>query len=128
MLPQIIGDPSLRIALMPHSARVSVDTPEAGRVSVQVKVTDGVAELRASGPAAGALDLRQNELRVALAHEGLALGHFDLTQHGQGQQQRGDQSEAGALAEQSSWPTVRSSVSSPPSEALTGDGRVHVKA
>lgn len=126
MLPQIIGDPSLRIALMPHTARVSVDTAEAGRVSVQVKVTDGVAELRASGPAAAALDLRQNELRVALAHEGLAMGHFDLTQHGQGQQQRSDQADAN---ERSAWPTTRLASSSSPTEALlTGDGRVHVKA
>jgi hypothetical protein len=127
LMPQMVEDASLRVALMPHTARVSLETPESGRVSVQVKVTDGVAEMHASGPAAPALDLRQNELRVALAQQGLSLGQFDLTQSGGGQ--GGNQREERAeRAETSSTRSTRSSSSSSSSEAIAGDGRVHVKA
>ncbi len=122
-LPQLQDDPSLRIALMPNTARVSLDTPDGGRVSLQLKVKDGVTEVRASGPAAAALELRTNELRVALAHEGLALGHFDLTQsnsqHRQAERPEPPEPTSGA----------RRTTPSPSSTgAVSHDGRLHVKA
>ena len=77
-----MDDPSLRIVMLPTVARMSLDTGENGRLNLQLKVRDGVTELQATGPATQLLESRQGELRVALAKEGLALGHFDLTQSG----------------------------------------------
>jgi hypothetical protein len=119
MLTQVSEDPSLRISLMPMVARVSLETPDAGRVSLQLKVADGVTDVRASGPAAASLELRQNELRVALAHEGLALGNFDLTQSNQ-QQQRPERREADLPR-----PPRPSAASN---DSVDDDGRLHVKA
>lgn len=81
--PALAQQDSLRVLLLPHAAKVSVETADAGRLEVRVDVHDGVAHVRASGEAAPMVDLRTNELRVALAQEGLALGNFEL-----GQQQR----------------------------------------
>ncbi len=119
MLTQVAEDPSLRISLMPTMARVSLETPDAGRVSLQLKVADGVTDVRASGPAAASLELRQNELRVALAQEGLALGHFDLTQSNQ-QQQRPERPDPDLP--RATRPTTASA------ERVDDDGRLHVKA
>lgn len=66
--------------VLPNFARMSVETSDGSTLSVQVKVHDGITDVRASGPAAPLIEGRQGELRVALAREGLALGHFDLTQ------------------------------------------------
>lgn len=78
--PAYLDDPSLRVVVLPNIARVSVETQDSGTLSLQVKVHDGVTDIRAAGPAASLVEARQGELRLALAHEGLALGHFDLTQ------------------------------------------------
>jgi flagellar hook-length control protein FliK len=123
LLTQIAEDPSLRIALMPNVARVSIDTGEAGRVSVQLKVNDGIAEVRASGPGAQLLEQRQGELRVALAHEGLAMGHFDLTQSGG--QQRNERPEPVDRGQQSARAAPRATSST---DSAPGDGHLHVKA
>ena len=66
--------------MLPNVARLNVETQDSGTLSLQVKVHDGVTDIRAAGPAASLVEARQGELRLALAHEGLALGHFDLTQ------------------------------------------------
>ncbi|MFT3838924.1 MAG: flagellar hook-length control protein FliK [Myxococcaceae bacterium] len=81
--PALAQQDSLRVMLLPHAAKVSVETPDSGRLEVRVDVHDGVAHVRAAGEAAPLIDARTNELRVALAQEGLALGNFEL-----GQQQR----------------------------------------
>ncbi len=82
-----LEDPSLHVFVSAHTARVTVETADAGALSVQLRVADGVADVRAAGPAAGLLDLRQGELRVALAQQGLSLGNFDLTQSRSGHPQ-----------------------------------------
>ena len=78
--PAYLDDPTLRVVVLPNIARLNVETQDSGTLSLQVKVHDGVADIRAAGPAASLVEARQGELRLALAHEGLALGHFDLTQ------------------------------------------------
>ncbi|MFZ5439600.1 MAG: flagellar hook-length control protein FliK [Myxococcota bacterium] len=121
--PLMLDDASVRAVLLPTVARVSLDTGEAGRLNVQLKVQDGVTEIRATGPAAQLLESRQGELRVELAREGLALGHFDLSQH-----QHSSQTERPEL--ELSTPTARRTSSASASEpsTATDPGRVHVKA
>lgn len=83
MMAQMVEDASLRVSLSPNSARVSVETADSGRVHVQIKMTDGVAEVKATGPGAAMFEQRQGELRVAFAREGLAMGQFDFASSGQ---------------------------------------------
>lgn len=123
LAPVMNEDPSLRVVLLPNVARMSMDTGEAGRINVELKVQNGITELRATGPAAQLLESRQGELRVALAKEGLALGHFDLTQSGSQQRHGGSDR---ADFEVSPPPTARRATST--TELATEDGRVHVKA
>jgi hypothetical protein len=80
----VLEDPSLRVVMLPNVARVSVDTADAGRVSIQVKMKDGIADISATGPAAPLVEARQGELRTALAKEGLSMGSFDSPSHGRG--------------------------------------------
>jgi hypothetical protein len=122
ILPQLVDDPSLRLALTGAQARLSVDTGDAGQLSLQLRVHDGVTEIRAAGPAAPMMDARQNELRVALAHEGLSLGQFDLTQSQS--QQRHDRQEA---TEPERPPPPPRATSQGPQQSTT-QGRVHVRA
>lgn len=119
--PLMLDDASLRAVLLPTVARVSLETPDAGRLNVQLKVQDGVTEVRATGPAAQLLEARQGELRVALAQEGLALGHFDLSQGGHQPAERPE-------LEQSAPTARRSAGGESTSSTVAEDGRVHVKA
>lgn len=123
--PLMLEDASLRAVLLPTVARVSLEAGDAGRLNVQLKVNDGVTEIRATGPAAQLLESRQGELRVALAKEGLALGHFDLTQ-GQGHQTQHQRDEDGGA------PLTRKTVASSTDDSSRGvvrtDGGLHVKA
>ncbi len=121
LAPLMMEDPSLRVVLLPTIARLSLDTGEAGQLNVQLKMHDGVTDVRASGPAAQLLESRQGEIRVALAKEGLAMGHFDLTQSGS-QQRHAERPEF----ETSPRPTAPRATHVP--ETATEDGRVHVKA
>lgn len=59
-------------------ARLSVDTGEAGAISVRIDVRDGTADLRAAGAAAPLLASHTGDLRAALAAEGLRLGALDV--------------------------------------------------
>lgn len=122
--PLLLDDPAARVVILPHVARMSVDTGDGGQLNVQVKVRDGIAELTAAGPASQLLELRQGELRVALAKEGLALGHFDLTQSGQHHQpaERHDPDPAGAPQQR------RGAQRSSTPDTVAEDGRVHVRA
>ncbi|MFO0596303.1 MAG: flagellar hook-length control protein FliK [Myxococcaceae bacterium] len=120
--PMMLEDPSARAVLLPTVARLAVDTGDAGKLTVQLKVNDGVTEIRAAGPAAALLEARQGELRVALAHEGLSLGQFDLTQSGR------DQHHAPADVEEGAPLAPRAATTSRSTEAVVEDGRLHVKA
>ncbi|MFT3708906.1 MAG: hypothetical protein QM817_14755 [Archangium sp.] len=126
--PMMLADETARAVLLPTVARVTVEAGEAGRLNVQLKVNDGVTEIRATGPAAQLLESRQGELRVALAKEGLALGHFDLAQ----QQQQHSHSGGSAHAEfDEGTPTARKSAArteNTSDRVVTSDGRLHVKA
>jgi hypothetical protein len=117
----MLEDPTLRVVVLPTIARVNVDTGDQGSVSLQVKVQDGVTDIRATGPAASLFEARQGELRIALANEGLALGHFDL-----------GQSDSGARRERFEPPEERERLPrrAPVRIASTtrSDGRLSVKA
>jgi hypothetical protein len=76
--------PALHLAILPHSARLSVSTDE-GDVRVQLRVKDAVANVRVEGPGAAAFQRAPDELRVTLAQAGLSLGSFELG-GGDGQQ------------------------------------------
>lgn len=122
LAPLMLDDASVRAVLLPTVARVSMDAGDAGRLNVQLKVNDGVTEIRASGPAAQLLEARQGELKVALAREGLALGQFDLA-NSQSNQHQGPE----RIEPELSRPTARRATSS--SEAVaSSDGHLHVKA
>ena len=119
--PMMLDDASVRAVLMPNIARVSMNTGEAGELKLQLKVHDGITDVRATGPAAQLFESRQGELRVALAREGLALGHFDLTQS-DSQQRHAERPDFDPAA-----PTARRATSSSTADTATEDGRVHVK-
>jgi hypothetical protein len=124
LLPQLLDDSSLRMVLGPTLARVSVDTGDLGQLSLQLRVRDGVTEIRAGGPAAPNLEQKQNELRVALASEGLSLGHFDLAQSHS--QQRQDRPDVPDRETPPPPPAPRPGAST--SDEAAVEGRVHVKA
>jgi hypothetical protein len=121
VMPMMMDDASVRAVLLPTVARVSMDVENAGRLNLQLKVNDGVTDIRAAGPAAHLLESRQGEIRVALAKEGLALGHFDLTQSGSQQQQHTERGEFDFAT-----PTARRAAASS-NDITVEDGRVHVK-
>ena len=120
--PALAQQDSLRVMLMPHSAKVSVETAEAGRLSMRVDVKDGVAHVRASGEAAPLVDQRHAELRVALAQEGLALGNFEL-----GQQQHSPD-EPDRPSDASGFRRAQPSAKPATADAVSLDGRLHIHA
>jgi hypothetical protein len=123
--PQATEDASLRAAVHPNVANISIDTGEAGALSVRLMVKDGVADVQLKGPAAPVIENRESELRVVLAQEGLSLGQFDSPQR-DNSQQRFDRDE---LPTRPSSPatsqTTTRAAESPPS---ANNGRVHIKA
>lgn len=125
--PMMLEDPSLRAVILPTVARVSLEAGEAGRLNVQLKVNDGVTDIRASGPAAQLLESRQGELKVALAKEGLALGHFDLTQSNSQQQQQHSPSGAEGF-EAPSMARRAARATSSEGASVNANGHLHVKA
>jgi len=70
------ADHSLQATALGNNAHLHLDAGTAGPLSLHLSVRDGVADLEVEGPAAERLNLRPEELRRALAGEGLALGHF----------------------------------------------------
>jgi len=80
LLAHAAEDPSLRATILPERAVLSLDTGGAGELALHLRVKDGVADVRVSGSAADALDVRPSELRAALASEGLSLGSFESGQ------------------------------------------------
>jgi hypothetical protein len=69
-------DPSLHAAAIGKNAHMRVQTGAAGDLTMRLRVSDGVADLEVGGAAVGALGMRPQELRRALAGEGLTLGQF----------------------------------------------------
>lgn len=123
--PALLEDPSLRVVVLPNIARVHVETSDGGSLSLQVKVHDGVTDIRAGGSAALLVDARQAELRLALAHEGLKMGTFDLAQSDSGSRHHQPHAPAEPPA-----PPRRAAPPPSPSTAplLRADGRLSVKA
>jgi len=70
------ADQSLQATALGKNAHLHLETGAAGPVSLHLTVRDGVADLEVEGPGAERLDMRPEELRRALAGEGLSLGHF----------------------------------------------------
>ncbi|MDP1920110.1 MAG: hypothetical protein Q8L14_27945 [Myxococcales bacterium] len=122
--PAHLDDPSLRVVVLPNIARMNVETKE-GSLSLQVRVHDGVTDVRASGAGAMLVDGRQGELRLALAHEGLKLGHLELAQSdaGSSRHQRREAPEERATPT-ARRPTLRQQLTT----TLRADGRLSVKA
>jgi hypothetical protein len=123
--PAHLDDPSLRVVVLPTIARMNVETQE-GSLSLQVRVHDGVTDVRASGAGAMMVDARQGELRLALAHEGLRLGQLELAQSdaGSSRHERRDAPEERATAT-ARRPTLRQQLTT---TTLRADGRLSVKA
>jgi hypothetical protein len=76
--PAAQEDASLRIQVLPRSAVLSLEGQDGERLALRMFVKDGVADVRATGPAAELLGAHQSELRLALANAGLSLGGLDL--------------------------------------------------
>jgi len=70
------ADHSLQATALGKNAHLHLETGAAGPVSLHLTVRDGVADLEVEGPGAERLEMRPEELRRALAGEGLTLGHF----------------------------------------------------
>lgn len=100
-------DQSLHATALGQNAHLHLDAGAAGPLSLHLTVRDGVADLEIEGPAAEHLKMRPEDLRRALAGEGLALGHFasrvnetsnaqaqqeGTSARGQGEQSQGSQS------------------------------------
>lgn len=70
-------DPSLHAAVLGKTAHVRLDTGADGDLALHMIVKDGVVDLRLDGAASHTLDLRQSDVRTALAGEGISLGRFE---------------------------------------------------
>ena len=108
LLARAADDPSLRATVMSGRAVLSLDTGGGRELELHLRVKDGVADVRVDGAGAAALDIRPQELRVALAGEGIALGRFDSGQ--QPPHQHHNQHAADAAPEE---PAPRPAPSSP---------------
>jgi len=70
------ADPSLNAAAIGKNAHLRLETGRAGDLTMHLRINDGVADIEVGGAAAEKLGMRSNELRHALAGEGLTLGQF----------------------------------------------------
>jgi hypothetical protein len=80
LLAYAADDLSLRATVMPERAVLSVDTGAGGELALHLRIKDGVTDVHVSGEAAASLDVRVQDLRAALASEGLTLGSFESGQ------------------------------------------------
>jgi hypothetical protein len=69
-------DPTLHASAMGTAAHLTLDAGPAGQLSLHLRVQDGVADVRIDGAAGKILDIRPEQLRTALAGEGITLGAF----------------------------------------------------
>jgi hypothetical protein len=131
-------DPALHIVLLPQSAHLSMETEIGKDLALHLRLHDGVADVRIGGGAAPLFESRGDELRVALAGEGLMLGNLDLTNK---QEQPSHERQGELKSREDALPTVRGVKSqSAVSDAggliapnavpidAAGGRRVHVKA
>lgn len=123
LAPPMLEDPSLRVVVLPNLARVNVETADQGSLSLQVRVQDGVTDIRATGPAAPMVEARQSELRVALANEGLSLGRFEF-----GQSDSNNRRERFETPDDRDTLPRRAPARATTSQTLRADGRLSVKA
>lgn len=79
-------DPALRLTVNPNVAAIQVQTPDAGDLSLYLRVRQGAAELRVDGAAAPVLERRVDELKRVLAAEGISLRHVEVTPPSEAQQ------------------------------------------
>jgi hypothetical protein len=122
LLTQAETDPSLRMTVLPRTARVAIES-NAGHLSLHLRIKDGKAEVHISGTLAPLFETRGGEIQTALAGEGLNLGTFDLTQGGGHDQAPPEPVDEAALI-RSTGPTATD-----PQEPVTpGRRRIHVKA
>ena len=70
-------DPSLHAAALGKSAHIRLDAGTDGELALHMVVKDGVVDMRVDGAAARTLDIRPDEVRTALAGEGIPLGRFE---------------------------------------------------
>ena len=80
LLAYASDDLSLRATVMPERAVLSLDTGAGGELALHLRIKDGVTDVHVSGEAAASLDVRPQDLRAALASEGLTLGSFESGQ------------------------------------------------
>jgi hypothetical protein len=70
-------DPTLHASALGKNAHLRIETEKDGDLSLHLQMHDGVVDLRIDGTASRTLDIRPNEIRAALASEGMALGTFE---------------------------------------------------
>lgn len=75
VLPPELTEGPVWAVLMPRSAHLSVEA-DGARLSLRLRLNDATADLSVSGVQASAVVAHENELRVALAAEGLSLGQL----------------------------------------------------
>ncbi|HUJ24573.1 MAG TPA: hypothetical protein VLW85_01035 [Myxococcales bacterium] len=76
LLQPAAADPSLRVAVLPQAAHMKLEVSGA-ELAVHMRLRDGVANLTVAGEAAPVLHARADELRSALAVQGVSLGRID---------------------------------------------------
>ena len=99
-----IEDPSLRLAVMPQSARINIEAGGAGDLSLHLRIKDGVADIRFEGSAVPVFEPRAEELRVVLATEGISLGSFDVSSDGNSKHEQAYQAQEAVTAAQGRVP------------------------
>jgi len=77
LLDLATDDPSLHASALGKNAHLRLETARDGDLSVHLQVRDGVVDVRFDGAASRTLDLNENQIRVALAGEGISLGSFE---------------------------------------------------
>jgi hypothetical protein len=81
MVHQLQADSSLFMRVYPEYARVSIEVAKGEKISIEMRMQDGCADVRAVGQAAGILEGKTAELRSALEEAGMMLGEFSLESH-----------------------------------------------
>ena len=130
---QAADDQSLRATLTSDTAHVSLDTGAAGELSLHLRIKDGVTDVRVDGMAAQTMDIRQQDLRAALASEGLTLGTFESGQQSAPQHSNVDGRDDAPTSDfvprgSAANPTGAAPAPKDSQPARTRDGRVHVTA
>jgi hypothetical protein len=77
LMDMAADDPSLHAAVLGKTAHLRLDTGADGELGLHMSVKDGIVDLRLDGAATRTLDIRQNDVRTALAGEGISLGRFE---------------------------------------------------